>query len=250
MAEFLIIISPAKKMNVAEGPPYPTGSLLFEHRTLRLMRAIQELSYDEAKALWRCSDKLARLNYDRFGCMDLQRDMTAACISYEGIQYKHIAPHVMSERELSYLGEHLRILSGFYGVLRPFDGVVPYRLEMQAKLAVDGAANLYEYWGDGLANAFAKETDTIVNLASVEYAKAVVPHARAICMRVVTCLFGQVIGGRFVQRATEAKAARGTFVRWCAEHDVRDVDEFASFDERGYVFDAERSDSATCVFVQ
>ena len=246
---YTMIISPAKKMNVVEGPPFVAGAPRFLAQTERLMHAVQSLDYGEAKALWRCSDKLATLNYERFCSMDLTRNTTAAVLAYEGIQYQHLAPQVMTEEELGFLDEHLRILSGFYGVLRPTDGVVPYRLEMQAKLSVDGTRDLYGFWGPSLAEALASEADTLVNLASVEYAKAVTPHAPAAGLTVLTCLFGQMVNGRFVQRSTEAKAARGTFVRWCAENHVTDTEKFVRFAERGYAWDQARSSADTLVFV-
>lgn len=248
--EFTIIVSPAKKMNVVEGPPFPTTKPQLIERTRRLMRAVQDLSYEEAKALWKCSDKLATLNYERFRTMDLAHDLTAASLAYEGIQYQHMAPHVMDEHALAYLDARLRILSGFYGVLRPSDGVVPYRLEMQARLAVDGSRDLYGYWGTTLAETLRPEADTVVNVASVEYAKAVAPHAPGLGMKVVTCLFCQRDRGRLVQRSTEAKAARGTFVRWCAEEGIADVKDLPCFAERGYVFDAGQSHEDQLVFVK
>lgn len=246
---YVMIISPAKKMNAVEGPPYVTGTPHFIDRTERLMHAVQALDYEDAKALWACSDKLARLNYDRFRNMDLTHNVTAAAIAYEGIQYQHLAPQVMSESELAFLDTHLRILSGFYGVLRPFDGVVPYRLEMQAKLAVDGVRNLYEYWGKDLAKALAEETDTIVNLASVEYAKAITPYAQELGLRVITCLFGQMINGKYVQRSTEAKAARGTFVRWCCENKVEEIKDFCHYTERAYALDESKSTNDSWAYV-
>ena len=96
---------------------------------------LQTLDYDQCRALWRCNDAIAALNFERVRHMDLRRAQTPALFSYDGIQYRYMAPNVFSERELSYVQEHLRILSGFYGLLRPFDGVEPYRMEMQAKLA-------------------------------------------------------------------------------------------------------------------
>jgi cytoplasmic iron level regulating protein YaaA (DUF328/UPF0246 family) len=255
---FSLIVSPAKRMEVVEGPPSPASRPRFCKEAARLAQAMRELGYDGCKRLWRCSDGLARLNYDRLLAGDPgdARDpaTTAAVVAYRGIQYQHLAPEVMDEGQLGYLGRHLRILSGLYGVLRPFDGVVPYRLEMQAKLAVDGSADLYGFWGDRVARALAEEADTIVNLASVEYAKAVTRHVEprgAARARVLTCLFGDVAeDGRLRQRATEAKAARGTFVRWCAEEGVEDVDELAGFAERGYRLDEGRSDERTLVFVR
>lgn len=252
------IISPAKKMNVVEGPPYVGSDPRFIGQTQELLAALQVLSYDEAKDLWRCSDRLARLNYERMHAMDLEHRLTAAVLAYEGIQYQHLAASVLDTGGLAWLDAHLRILSGFYGVLRPRDGVAPYRLEMQARLAMPACndrpatADLYEYWGDALARSLAEEFDVVVNVASVEYAKAVTPHLPAMGASVITCLFGTVreSDGKLLQRATEAKAARGMFVRWCAERDVTSVDELRAFDERDYRLDETRSDERTLVFVR
>lgn len=246
-----VIISPAKKMRTVDEEPRPQGTPALLGRTRRLMEAVRALSRKEAQALWGCSDRLADLNYERFGRMDLARDLTAAVISYEGIQYRHLAPQVMGVDELAWLQGHLRILSGFYGILRPLDGVVPYRLEMQARLAVDGAPDLYRFWGRELYESLAGEgCSLVVNAASVEYARAVTPHVRPDGPQVVTCLFGTVRDGRLRQQATEAKAARGTFVRWCAERAVEGADELRAFDERGYRLDEGRSDDRTLVFVR
>lgn len=245
------IISPAKKMRTVDAPPWPAREPAFLERTAELMRAVQALSRDEAQALWGCSDQLADLNYQRFCDMDLTRDTTAAVIAYEGIQYTHLAAEVMGEGELAWLDEHLRILSGFYGMLRPLDGVVPYRLEMQARLAVGGTRDLYGFWGAALYETLAAEgCSVIVNAASVEYARAVTPWVRPDGPQVLTCLFGVLREGRLRQPATEAKAARGTFVRWCAERGVERADELRDFRERGYALDADRSSDDTLVFVR
>lgn len=245
------IVSPAKKMRTQDMPPWPAREPALLGRTAELMHAVRELSRDEAQALWACSDRLADLNYERFRTMGLRSDTTAAVVSYEGIQYTHLAAGVMSEEELAWLDEHLRILSGFYGILRPLDGVVPYRLEMQARLAVGGTRNLYEFWGDALYEALAAEgCDTIVNVASVEYARSVTPWVRPDGPRFLTCLFGVTRDGRLRQPATEAKAARGTFVRWCAERGVEDAAELRDFSERRYTLSLERSSDDTLVFVR
>ncbi len=263
----LFIISPAKKMVDAADSFAWRDMPCFLPQTCELLEAMRALSYDEAKALWKCSDALAELNYERVQSMDpaCAAACTPAAFSYEGIQYQNMAPQVMTQGQLDYLQRHLRILSGFYGVLRPFDAVVPYRLEMQAKLAVGGARDLYGYWGSRLYEALAadiaqQEGDaagerTIVNLASVEYAKAVLPHAKAaakaggdVC--VTTCLFGTPRAGKLAQRSTEAKAARGTFVRWCAENAIGRVEDFRRFDAAGYAFDQELSTNDTFVFVK
>lgn len=253
-----IIISPAKKMNVVEGPPYPTGLPSHMDKTRLLFERLRQLSLDEARQLWSCSDRLAAFNYDRLHERELEDDLTAACLAYEGIQYQHLAASVMSDAALAYLEQHLRILSGFYGVVRPCDGVIPYRLEMQARLSMparegrDETSDLYSFWSDELARTLATDFDTVVNVASVEYAKAVVPYLPQLDVRVITCLFGflREKDGRFTQRSTEAKAARGTFVRWCAENGITQADDLGAFGERGYRLDEGRSTADTLVFVK
>lgn len=247
------IVSPAKKMNVVDDGVEWRDLPRFVDRAARLAQAVRALSYEQAKALWQCSDALATLNCERFRTMDV-RDaalLTPAVVAYEGIQYQHLAPQVMDEGQLAWLQEHLRILSGFYGVLRPLDGVVPYRLEMQAKLAVDGCANLYEWWGPTLFEAVREDAETIVNLASVEYAKAIVPRAQDAGVRVVACLFGSLgSDGRLRQRSTAAKAARGSMVRWCAENAIERVEDLKAFDALDHRYAPELSDEDRLVFVQ
>ena len=245
-----IITSPAKKMRVVDAPPWPVRGPAFLPRSQRLVEELKALTRDEAQALWRCSDRLADLNYERVRTMDLARGETAAVIAYEGIQYAHMAPEVMSEEELVWLDDHLRILSGLYGMLRPLDAVVPYRLEMQARLAAGGARDLYGFWGETLYETLARECDLIVNVASVEYARAVTPFAREDGPQVLTCLFCVLRDGRPRQPATEAKAARGTFIRWCAERGIEEPDELRDFCERGYALDESRSVDDTLVFVR
>ncbi len=232
-----LVISPAKKMNVVDELPWE-GLPRYLDRTQVLLERLRELTRDEAQALWKCSDALTDLNYGRLQAMDLERELTPAILAYEGIQYQSMAPSVMTEAELGYVRDHLRILSGFYGVVRPFDGVVPYRLEMQAKLAVDSARDLYGFWGRSLYEALADPADgagaapdVVVNLASVEYARAVTPYFAAEAdgaPGLLTCLFGTVRNGKLVQKSTEAKAARGSFVRWCAERAVEDPAELGA----------------------
>ena len=176
--------------------------------------------------------------------MDLRRRLTPAIMAYEGIQYQYMAPGVFSQEQLEYVEEHLRILSGFYGVLRPFDGVAPYRLEMQARLSVCEVKNLYEFWGTSLAENLFSETDCVVNLASREYGLCVsryVPEGA----RFVTCIFGQRKGDKIVERGTQCKMARGEMVRYMAEQRITEPEQMHAFDRLGYRFLPGQSDRNT-----
>lgn len=242
-----IIISPAKKMNVKE-EVLPFKNLpVFLDRTKIIMNWMQSLGLAEAKALWGCNDKLARQNYERFRDMELEQRLTPAILSYEGIQYQYMAPAVFEEDMLSYIEEHLRILSGFYGVLKPMDGVTPYRLEMQAKAVIGETKGLYDFWGSSLYGEVADDSQVIVNLASKEYSKCIEPYLKPED-RFITCVFGELSGEKVVQKGVYAKMARGEMVRFMAEKKIADVEEMKSFDRLGYQFCEERSTEKEFVF--
>lgn len=244
-----IIISPAKKMNIDTDSLAPKGLPVFLSETKRIREKLQEMTPEELKKLWKCSDKLAAQNVERLEQMDLQSRLTPAVLSYEGIQYQYMSPSVFSDEEYDYIEEHLRILSGFYGVLKPFDGVTPYRLEMQAKLQIDDANNLYAFWGSRLADYLSAETDCIINLASKEYSMAVEKHLPENC-QMITCVFGEVVDEKIVEKGTLCKMARGEMVRRMAEARVKSPEELKALKILDYTFAEKYSDEKTFVFIR
>lgn len=244
-----IIIAPAKKMVVDTDSFAVDGLPVFLEQTERLKAALQGMSPSELQALWKCNDAIAKLNIERLSAMDLRRRLTPAIVSYEGIQYQYMAPGVLETAQLDYLREHLRILSGFYGLLRPFDGVTPYRLEMQAKLSVNGCRDLYQFWGNSLAQSLTAETDFVLNLASKEYSRAVEPHLPK-SVRFLTCTFGEWKNGKVIEKGTMCKMARGQMVRWLAENNVTSWSDIRVFDQLGYRFQPELSDESRNVFLK
>ena len=151
--------------------------------------------------------------------MDIHRRLTPAILAYDGIAYQYMAPNVFENNAFTYVEEHLRILSGYYGVLKPMDGVVPYRLEMQAKVDVDGVCSLYAFWGDSLYREVTGENHTIINMASKEYSKCIEKYLQA-KDRFVTFIFGEVENKadreKVVQKGVYCKMARGEMVRYLA----------------------------------
>lgn len=245
-----IIISPAKKMNV-DTDVFGTANLpVFLSRTRELMNYMKGLSFAEAKKLWGCNDKIAEQNFERYASMDLERGLTPAIISYEGIQYQYMSPMVLSEDGLDYVQKHLRILSGFYGILKPFDGVTPYRLEMQAKASVGGYKDLYDYWGDSLYQELTSDGNhVILNLASKEYSKCIEKYIGTDDL-FVTCVFGELADGKVVQKGTLAKMARGEMVRYLAENQVDCLEGVKEFNGLGYVFSEELSKDTEYIFIK
>lgn len=266
-----IIISPAKKMNVADDYPVEVTVPCFLDRTEAVKEYLQGLNYGQLKEIWKCNDKIAELNQRRLRDMNLQERVTPAVLAYEGIQYQSMAPGVFEKAELDYVGEHLYILSGFYGILRAFDGVVPYRLEMQARLAwqrdleKEMTASLYDYWGDSLyrvltakaplqdateQKAVQSENVVIVNLASKEYSKCIESWLTE-KEQYITCVFGEEDKhtGKVKVKATAAKMARGAMVRFMAEKQVTEPEQIKKFDRMGYGYREDLSDDKTYVFV-
>ena len=240
-----IIISPAQKMRADTDGIIP----VFLDRTEVLAEWIRGLSYEEQKRLWSCNDKIAKENHERFLSMNFTQNLTPALLSYDGIQYQYMAPAVFEDGEFDYVQEHLRILSGFYGVLKPVDGVTPYRLEMQAKVKIGDAANLYEFWGDSLYREVMDESHLVINLASKEYSRCIEK-----CLkpqdRFITCIFGELTDGKVVQKGAYAKIARGDMVRYLAGIHAEDPEQMKEFTWGGYQFDEERSTEQEYVFIR
>ncbi|MEK4077943.1 MULTISPECIES: peroxide stress protein YaaA [unclassified Paenibacillus] len=244
-----IIISPAKKMKIDTDLMAIAQMPQFINESEQLLSLLQKLSYDELKAMWKCNDAIAEQNVERIQNMNIKANLTPAIYAYEGIQYQYMAPGVFQNEELAYLQQHLRILSGFYGMLRPLDGVTPYRLEMQGKLQGPGFKSLYQFWGSKLADQLQSESNYILNLASKEYSKNITPFLSEET-RFITCVFGQMVNGKLVEKATWAKMARGEMVRYMAEHKIAEVKDVRNFDRLNFAFSEERSDESTYVFIQ
>lgn len=244
-----IMISPAKKMKADTDFIDHNQLPQFLKETEILLAYLKELTYEGLKSIWKCNDKIATLNYDRVQRMDLHRGLTPAILSYEGIQYQYMAPGIFQSEEFAYIEAHLRIMSGFYGMLKPFDGVVPYRLEMQAKLMGREINSLYDFWGSRLAEQLFSESSCIINLASKEYSKSIADHLDD-SIRFVTCIFGEMIDGRVIEKGTQVKMARGEMVRFMAENQIKQVESIKKFDRLNYVFAEDLSTENELVFIK
>lgn len=244
-----IIISPAKKMNINTDDIEVNTTPIYIKETEKLKNFLKTLNYPELKKLLACNDKIAELNYDRYQDMDLERSLTPALLSYEGIQYQYMAPHVFSESQWNYVQDKLRILSGFYGIVKPLDGIVPYRLEMQAKLKTDFCKSLYDFWGDKLYKDLVHNEDFILSLASKEYSKTIEPYLTE-NIKYITCTFGTFLDGKVKVKATEAKMARGEMVRYLSENNISDIERIKKFNRLDFKFNNELSSESELVFVK
>lgn len=245
-----LLISPAKKMRADTDFLAPKSvPALLEHARV-LADWLRGLDYPALKKLLSCNDAIAELNFRRYQEMDFGRANTPALLAYDGIQYQYMAPQLFTAEQFAYVEAHLRILSGLYGVLRPFDGVTPYRLEMGARLKTPFCKSLYDFWRDGLYRALTADgTDTLVNLASEEYARAVRPWVSP-PVRWIHVVFGELDGKRLVEKGVYVKMARGEMVRFLAERGAGTPEVMREFDRMGYAYAPDRSDGTTYVFLR
>ena len=222
---------------------------LFLDKTEMLKDRLQKMSIEELADCMKCNQKIATLNHERFQKMDLHEGLIPALFAYEGLQYQHMAPAVFTSDELEYVEKHLVILSGFYGLLRPFDGIRCYRLEMQTRLDINENKSLYDFWKDDLANELFHDDDLVLNLASKEYSQCIEPYLNE-NRKMITCVFASSDKGKLKVKGTEAKMARGEMVRYMASHQIEDLEEIRHFNYLGYEYDASYSNDKEWVYLK
>lgn len=242
-----IILSPAKKMNVNLDILEYNRLPEFLEQTEEILAWLKSKTHEELQKLWGCNDKIARQNFERLAHMNLRKQLTPAVLSYEGIAYQYMAPAVFEGDHFDYIQDHLRILSAFYGVLRPLDGVTPYRLEMQAKASIGGQKDLYAFWGRRLYDAVIDESRIIINLASREYYKCIEKYLTNED-RFIMITFCEKSQDKLVTKGTYAKMARGEMLRFMAENKIEDPVQIQRFDRLGYVFRDSLSSEMEYVF--
>lgn len=226
----------------------PQQKPVFLEKTLVLKNYLQTLSFNDLKKLLVCNDSIAELNYHRYQTMDLNKTGSAALLTYDGIQYQYMAPQIFEQSYFEYIEHHLRILSGFYGILRPLDDVACYRLEMQAKLKTEFCTSLYDYWKDDLYKELVYQEDTIINLASQEYSKIIEKYLTDE-ITYITCHFGQLQNGKLTEKGVYVKMARGAMVRFMAENKVEKPEELKNFCQLGFSYHEQLSDSKNYIYL-
>ncbi|SMC54953.1 peroxide stress protein YaaA [Primorskyibacter flagellatus] len=252
----LIVISPAKRLDWAERPEHSmtTPSLLDDAN--RLAKTMRNQTLGSLQKLMDLSPDLARLNRDRFRDFSEEPQADAvrpAALAFAGDTYMGLEAASLDVDEMVWAQDHLRILSGLYGVLRPCDAIQPYRLEMGSRLKTRRGSNLYDYWRDDLSkalNAQAKQlnTDVLVNCASQEYFGAVAP--KALKLRVITPVFMEEKPGGPKIVSFFAKRARGAMARYIIQHRLTDPASLTEFDTGGYALRPDLSTPERPVFVR
>ena len=273
----ITIISPAKNMRKSEDwkELIDEGELscprLYE-KSNEVLAHMKEYITEEIRVIMKIKENLAQLNYCRFqrmkpiSCCKNSKDgkespkftgKTPAIFAYDGIQYKSISPESISKEGIEFLNDHLRIISGLYGVLRPFDMIDEYRLEMQTKVKINDKANLYSFWDGSISENISEDLGgegIVLNLASKEYSKTVEKYLdnkkSESKIKLITCTFKVEKAGKLKVESTASKKARGYMVRYIAENKIDDIEGVKTFNIDGFTYSENESTEKEIVFVK
>ncbi|TCM60478.1 hypothetical protein EC844_1325 [Acinetobacter calcoaceticus] len=251
----LVLISPAKTLDYQSALPTDqhTQPRLLD-QSQQLIDIAEKLSATEISSLMQVSDKIAQLNVERFRDWNAEFDFSTArqaIFAFKGDVYTGLDGYNISEQGLAFAQQHLRMLSGLYGLLRPLDLMMPYRLEMGIKLKNLRGSNLYEFWGDRITQLINQDltqsgSQLLVNLASDEYYRAV--KEKNIQATVIKPVFLDQKNGQYKVISFYAKKARGLMARFIVEQQLHSVDDLKAFNSDGYYFDADNSSATELVF--
>ena len=251
----LFLLSPAKSLDYdtpAEGVPHTLPQ--FVSQSAELIEVLKHKTPAQISELMDLSDNLAALNVARYEAWRpkfSQKNSKQAVLAFSGDVYEGLDAKSLKPKDLEWAQDHVCILSGLYGVLRPLDWMQPYRLEMGTALANSRGQNLYQFWGEGIAQHLNKQlathkTPVVINLASQEYFKAV--DRKVLNARVIECVFEDYKGGKYKVISFFAKRARGLLARYAIAKKIQNPEKLKEFKVEGYAYVASESDANRLVF--
>lgn len=219
----------------------------FLDKTRILERFLKSRSNEQLKDLWHASENVTKQSILQLENMNLDERLTPAILAFSGIQYQYMAPDLFTQPALDYIQKNLRILSGFYGMLRPFDGVCPYRLELNTKMVGFCDYSLYHFWGSDIAENLFQEDNIVIDLASKQYTRLVKPYLSQ-GRQLITVDFQELKNGKWKTVGVHAKMARGEMVRYIAEKQIKNPTDLQDFNDFEFQFEPDVSTKDHYVF--
>lgn len=244
-----ILIAPAKRMRNDIAYLEAQGWPCFLNEAKQLAIIMQQQDIASLQHILTCSERIAQEAFQQFQNMQIMENVVPALLAYEGIQYTYMAPDLFTDEQFAYVQEHLRILSGFYGVLKPFDGVVPYRLEINSLLQTKQFRNLYTFWQDKLYQELLRESNVLLDLASAQYSRCITRY-KSDAIRYVKCRFMEETTQGLKEKGVYVKMARGEMVRYMAEQQITNIDEIKYFQRLNYQFNDALSSEEEFIFTR
>jgi len=253
----LIVISPAKTLDLQKRyDNLPMTEPRFLEKSKVIMEELSSYDVNSLEKLMKISNKLAVVNKERNDSWTPNiENAKQAILTFKGEVYRGMDAQSFTDAELFYANDHLRMLSGLYGSIRPFDGIKEYRLEMGTKIPVKGSKNLYEFWGKTIENSIMEEIRThknkvIINLASKEYFKAIEGVEKLEDIKVITPVFKERRGDEYKIITLKAKNARGLMTRYILQNEIEDIEKIKDFNLDGYEYNEEMSNESEFVFTR
>ena len=253
----LVVLSPAKTLDFSPpSPDVPATDPMLVRDTAALAKVTRRLKATDLSRLMGISDALADLNAERFRAFQPDPEKAQgvqAALAFAGDVYEGLKARTLDGDGLAWAQEHVRILSGLYGLLRPLDRIQPHRLEMGTRLPTPRGASLYDFWGDRIARRLddtlkTHSDPTLVNLASIEYFGAV--DRKALKRPVDSCAFRQIRDGELRNLSLFAKTGRGLMARYAIDHRITRAEDLKGFDRAGYGFRPDLSGESEWVFTR
>lgn len=249
-----LIISPAKLMSLEDANKFPfeLTQPVFLKQAKIIHQIIKKKKPEELADLMSLSPALSILNYERnqkWKSNPKEEESIATLFGFKGEVYRGLDANSLKEKELEYAQNHLYILSGWYGLLKPFDRIMEYRLEMGTKISIKNASNLPNFWKENITKFINKEltkNEVLVNLASTEYAKAI--DFKKLKAKVIDIEFKEFRNGNYQSIMTFFKNARGTFARYVIQNQIKTIEELVLFSEDGYSLNMQLSSENKLVF--
>ncbi len=251
----IAILSPAKSLDFEKQFDIKSANTRFNDETQQLIDVLKTKSEEEVQELMSISDKLAQLNVERYDNFKkrIPKHAKQAALAFQGDVYQGLEAEDFSQEEHDYAQQHIRILSGLYGLLRPLDLIQPYRLEMGTKLKTDKGNNLYDFWGDKITDQLKKDIKSqgdkiLINLASNEYFKSINKKEFKKDFKIVDVEFKDFKNGKYKIISFFAKKARGLMARYIVKNQIEKIEDLKGFDLDGYSFDAQDSTDSKLAF--
>lgn len=253
----IIVISPSKTLDFEKRyENLPITNPRFLNKSKEIMKELVKYDSSSLEKLMKVSAKLAKLTEERNEKWNTSLESAKqALLAFRGEVFRGMDSLSFTDAELFYANDHLRILSGLYGVLRPFDGINEYRLEMGTKLPVEGKKNLYEYWGKTLEESIAEElknssSKILINLASKEYYKSIEAIEKEKEIQVITPVFKELRGDEYKVITIRAKRARGLMTRYIIQNEIDNIEDIKKFNIEDYEYNEELSNDKELVFTR
>ena len=243
----IVILSPAKNMNIKNFEQFPFEKPIFYEDTKQIFKTLNNIEPQDIESIMKVNKEIAFKTFCNFKDFNIDKKQGHALKCYDGLVFKHIGVEDFNNEDIIFANNVIRILSGFYGVLKPLTYIQPYRLEMGCKISINNNKNLYKFWNDKIYNEIIKTNQPIINLASKEYSKTITPFLKS-NDTFINIDFLTFKNGKYKTVATSAKMARGQMTRYIIKNKIKNIEQLKDFYYDNYQYNEHLSNETNIIF--